>query len=87
MSTSHRHFFRFHVPSSGDPPKGAIVNAFEFMRSQISERGVLGEFDPEILEYPNYSTAFALMCLKQVGDEKDAALIGRMEDYLVSEQF
>jgi squalene-hopene/tetraprenyl-beta-curcumene cyclase len=73
--------------SAADPPTGAIDSALKFMRSRIDERGVLGVFDPDILEYPNYSTAFALMCFKRAAREQDKPLIQRMENWLYEQQF
>jgi hypothetical protein len=69
------------------PPEGAVERALEFIRRHANADGVVGLADPDILEYPNYATAYALRCLKRVGDPKDAALVGRMRDYLVRQQF
>ncbi len=47
----------------------------------------MGLTDPEIPEYPNYATAFALRCLVRAGSARDRPLIERMRKYLVSEQY
>ena len=72
-----------HVPTS----ERGVDRALEFIRSRVSNRGVLGEFDSDILEYPNYATAYAIMCLKRASREQDRALITKMENYLISQQF
>lgn len=66
-------------------PAQKIDEALAFIRSK-TKNGVLGD-DDLVLEYPVYSTAYALMCFKQVGKAEDQDLITEMQDYLVSEQF
>ena len=69
-----------------NPSTDAIDKALDFMRSKISE-GAIGRADPDVMEYPVYSTAYALMCFKIAGIDDDQSLIQEMEEYLVSEQF
>ena len=70
-------------PGSSD----GVDRALAFIRRHTDERGVLGVADPEVLEYPNYATAYALRCLELVGAEQDCELIDRMRTYLQAEQF
>ncbi len=67
-------------------PKEGVKNALEFIRSHTKD-GVLGLDDPDILEYPNYSTAYALRVLVKHGSREDSSVIRRMVEYLVSQQF
>jgi hypothetical protein len=69
------------------PPEDGVERALAFIREHVDQRGVIGAADPEILEYPNYSTAYALRCLLQAGDASDRELIERMKSYLAAEQF
>lgn len=39
---------------------GRVLRAAEFISSHIDDEGAIGRSDPDILEYPVYSTAFAL---------------------------
>jgi hypothetical protein len=76
------------VPDSVCPrPEGAVERALEFIRKHIGENGAIGHADPDIAEYPVYSTAYALMCLGIAGTDDDAALRNRMETFLRSAQF
>ncbi len=68
-------------------PAGGLAKALQFIRSQTNQEGVIGLADPDILEYPNYSTAYALRCLVRAGQEVDRQLIAKMQDYLVGQQF
>ncbi len=47
----------------------------------------MGISDAEVLEYPNYSTAYALLCLLEAGSADDQPLIRQMTEYLIGEQF
>ena len=74
--------------TNSTPPKAAsIERALQFIRTRINDEGCLGRFDPEVLDYPNYSTAFALMCFKLAGDADDTSLIKLVESYLIDQQF
>lgn len=68
-------------------PSPSAERALEFMRSRTSAEGVLGIADPDVLEYPNYSTSYALRCFVRLGAESDRPIIERMRKYLASEQF
>lgn len=74
------------VPDSIYNPGSRVDDAIDFITERINERGVLGLNDPDIIEYPNYSTAYALMCLWKARPDEES-LIKKMADYLISEQF
>ncbi len=76
------------VPESVLPrPSQRVDRALAFIRSRIDGQGVIGTQDPDLLEYPNYSTAYALMCLVDANDPQDGNLRDRMVAYLAAEQF
>jgi hypothetical protein len=76
------------VPEDVYPrPADGVDRALQFLRDNTNSEGALGLRDPEILEYPNYSTSYALRCLVAVGDSEDRPRIQRMRNYLVAEQF
>lgn len=75
------------VPTSIYPTDEAKVKkALDFIRAHIRE-GRLGMADPMILDYPNYSTAYALRLLHHHGTAEDASLIQKLGDYLLAQQF
>jgi hypothetical protein len=76
--------------ASGDgcaAPPGAVERALAFLRRNVSAAGALGMADPDVLEYPNYATAYALRVLVRAGTPQDRALIEKMRAHLVAEQF
>ncbi|RTZ93002.1 MAG: hypothetical protein DSY92_01535, partial [Planctomycetota bacterium] len=64
-----------------------VVRAIAFIRSSVNEDGVVGLNDPDVAEYPNYSSAFAVRCLVAAGRQDDRHLIERICLYLQSQQF
>jgi hypothetical protein len=68
-------------------PDGATNRALGFLRRHVSDDGRLGVADPEVLEYPNYATAYALRCFVRVGRPEDRRLISRLRSRLIQEQF
>lgn len=64
-----------------------IQRACGFLRKNINDRGILGLADPDIVEYPNYSTAYALRVFLRNADPSDSVLIRTMTTYLAEEQF
>src|SRR5262245_4588407 len=49
------------VPENVCPrPAGGVDRALQFIREHIDEHGALGHTDPDISEYPVYSTAYAI---------------------------
>ena len=82
------------VPESICPrPDGGVERAFAFIRNHLDEQGALGRADPDILEYPVYSTAYTLQCFAKLkGDpqlwrEHDGQLISNMYSFLSAAQF
>jgi squalene-hopene/tetraprenyl-beta-curcumene cyclase len=69
------------------PPPHGVEQALAFLRKHVSQQGVLGLADPDILEYPNYATSYALRCFVEAGTGEDRALIKRMRDYLIDQQY
>ena len=72
---------------------GRVQQAGRFLLSRLDDEGVLGRFDPEVMEYPVYSTAYAVRCFRRmfVYREMLAAEAGdairRMVRYLNEAQF
>ena len=64
------------------PDEEAIRKALGFLRIRSDPDGVLGRADPDFLDYPNYSTAYALRSFLRFGNEDDRARIGKMTSYL-----
>jgi len=63
-----------------------IERGLAFIRAHINEEGVIGLSDPDVLEYPNYATSFALRLLAKHASESDRPLLDRMRAYLISQQ-
>jgi hypothetical protein len=82
------------VPESVYPrPKDGVDRALAFIRRHVGKDGSLGHTDPDVIEYPVYSTAYALRCLAAIkrdashwkpGDEN---LIADMYAFLSTAQF
>ena len=60
------------------PSEGAIQKAIAFLRTRSDPNGVHGRADPDFLDYPNYSTAYALCCFLRFGNEGDLSRISMM---------
>ena len=76
------------VPEGAAPkPKGGVKRALEFIRRHTNEKGCLGRSDPDIADYPNHATAYAVRCLVAAGDAGDRKLIQLMCAYLLAQQF
>jgi len=73
--------------SISTPPAHGVERALAFLRKHVNPQGVLGLADPDILEYPNYATSYALRCFVQVGKTEDKPLIKQMRKYLISQQY
>jgi len=68
------------------PTPEQIEKGLQFLRTHCKD-GVLGHFNPIILDYPNYATAYALRILKHFNQTQDQVLIQQMRVYLLSQQF
>ncbi len=77
------------VPEDECPrPAGGVAKALGFIRRHArASDGARGLADPDLLEYPNYATSYALLCLVGCRDPGDRDLIARMRDYLVGQQY
>jgi hypothetical protein len=74
------------VPESICPrPAGGVERALDFIRRHVDEQGAIGKSDPEIVEYPVYSTAYALLCLVTI--ESDEDLVGGSDTQLKSDMY
>jgi len=73
--------------TSCPPPADAVERALGFLRRHVDGQGRLGAEDRDVLEYPNYSTAYGLRCLVRAGSRDDRPLIEKMRARLVAEQF
>lgn len=58
----------------------------DFIVKSSNQEGAMGLADPDILEYPNYATAFALQVLIERGGEEHWDLQQKMRSYLLSQQ-
>ena len=70
-----------------EPPEEGVEPALQFLRKHTNQQGTLGLANPDILEYPNYATSYALRCFLQVGTGEDHSRIQRMRDYLLNQQY
>ena len=73
--------------SSYRKPKKKVQKGLNFIRNHINSKGVLGLSDEYIMDYPNYSTSYALRILSKYGSKKDELLIEKMKSYLLAQQF
>ena len=63
-----------------------IKKAIEFLRKK-NNKGIHGKHDPDFLDYPNYSTSYALQCFLKFGSEQDQKNIEQSIVYLQNQQF
>ncbi|QDU91414.1 hypothetical protein Pla175_48370 [Pirellulimonas nuda] len=80
------------VPEEVCPrPAGGVDKALAFIRGRVAADGSLGHADPDVVEYPVYSTAYGLLCLLKGGRtplaDGDAELVARMAGFLAEAQF
>lgn len=64
-----------------------IDKAFQFIISHLIGDSVLGLHDPDILEYPNYATAYALQAMATYDPIRYQPYTEKMADYLARQQF
>ena len=67
--------------------RDGVRRALGFIRRHVSREGIVGDSDPDLLEYPGYATALALLCLVEAGEPGDAGLVERLRRGLVSRQY
>lgn len=76
------------IPDSIYSPEQELIRkALDFIKSRTHKNGALGFYDSDLLEYPNYATAFGLKCLSLYGNEGDMKAQEKMRDYLLAQQF
>ena len=63
-----------------------VEQAMNYLR-RYNEMGVHGISDPDLLDYPNYSTSYALHCFLRFGNKDDQEGIKNMIQYLQNQQF
>ena len=63
-----------------------VEQAMNYLR-RYNEMGVHGISDPDLLDYPNYSTSYALHCFLRFGNKNDQESIKNMINYLQNQQF
>ncbi len=68
-------------------PAPGVERALDFIRNHVNEAGALGLADPDVLEYPNYATAYALRVFARHGEAADGPLVEKMTAYLRGQQF
>src|SRR5262245_1426081 len=61
------------LTASPSRPAGGVERALTFLRRGLDERGSLGRLDPQLLDYPNYATAYGLLCFVAAGQPVDRA--------------
>jgi hypothetical protein len=70
------------------PDRPSVVEpALGFLRKHVGPDGALGRDDPEVLEYPVYSTSYGLLCFTRAGTASDLELAMRMQGYLGAAQY
>ena len=78
---------RLSRPTTCNRTRDSIQKAIGFLRVKSDTNGVHGRADPDFLDYPNYSTAYALRCFLRFGNEEDMTRIEKMTSYLEGQQF
>jgi hypothetical protein len=68
-------------------PPGGVERALEFVRARVDADGAIGYGDPDLLEYPVYSTAYAVRALVRAGVASDRELVARMAGWLAKMQY
>jgi squalene-hopene/tetraprenyl-beta-curcumene cyclase len=74
-------------------PEQGVARGLEFIRKRVDEQGAIGRSDPDVAEYPVYSTAYALRCLIKIRDDpklrinSDLLTAARMASYLCNAQY
>ena len=75
------------TPQLNEQQRDQVERALDFIRSSVNSDGVVGLGDPDVAEYPNYASAFAVRCLVAAGRQQDRDLIELICRYLQSQQF
>jgi len=82
------------VPESICPrPEHGVQRALDFIRKHVDAKGAIGRSDPDVVEYPVYSTAYAIRCHAAVKNNPalrntgDTQLSSNMYCFLSDAQF
>ena len=75
------------IRNGEDQEKPWVQQSMKFLRSHGNSDGIHGRSDPDILDYPNYATSYALHCFLKFGDKNDKPVIQKMIHYLQNQQF
>ena len=75
------------IRTGKDEEKPWVQQSMKFLRSHGNSDGIHGRSDPDILDYPNYATSYALHCFLKFGDKNDKPVIQKMIHYLQNQQF
>lgn len=84
--------FVLHALSQVPPPlnpnaEESIRLAMAALRRNADAEGVHGRADPDLLDYPNYATAYALRCFLRHGGDHDLPLVRQAALHLLTQQF
>lgn len=69
------------------PPAEAIDRALAFLKRNTNREGALGKIDPLLYDYPNYSTALAVVALRRAGRTGWRADAAPLIGWLRTQQF
>ena len=70
----------------GGAPPAVVERGLACLRRSIAADGSIGYADPDLLEYPVYATALAILVLARVGAPEDAPRITAMAAWLAAQQ-
>lgn len=69
------------------PPKQKALG-LQFIRQHIDNEGISISDDPEIMDYPNYASAYSAMILYRFSDRySDKSMVNKTLNYLKNQQF
>lgn len=76
---------------------GKVLRAARFIDEHLDDEGALGRSDPDVLEYPVYSTAYAIKCFQRIQRyqkmlghgpwQENRETIRRMQHFLIAAQY
>ena len=85
------------IDSPSSDEAGKVLRASHFIEQHLDDQGAVGRSDPDVLEYPVYSTAFAIESFLRIqqyqkmlgpgGWQSNWHTIRQMQDFLVAAQY
>lgn len=74
--------------AAGDAPPGHVARALDAVRRSVGSDGAIGYADPDLLEYPVYATANAMLVLVRAGEPHgaDRERLAAMSAWLAAQQ-